>query len=63
LHGVLPFDLGNRLPKLQNLLLADNHFTGSIPSSLDNVTGMNILVMTTNNFTESVPPEIGARGK
>ncbi|KAK1669217.1 hypothetical protein QYE76_057378 [Lolium multiflorum] len=59
LHGTLPYDLGNHLPNLKNLLLDSNSFTGSLPASIVNATEMYELDLGSNNFTGTLPPEIG----
>ncbi|KAK4362660.1 hypothetical protein RND71_017901 [Anisodus tanguticus] len=48
-------DIANMFPNLQRLHLAQNHFTGSIPSSLANATKMMQLDIPQNNFTGTVP--------
>ncbi|XP_047079839.1 probable LRR receptor-like serine/threonine-protein kinase At3g47570 [Lolium rigidum] len=60
LHGELPSNLGDRLPNIQYLLLGQNHLTGSPPAaSLANATEMSGLDMSSNNFTGTLPREIG----
>jgi len=56
---MLPSDLGVHLPNLKYLRLGINHFTGSLPASLSNATEIYSLDISFNNFTRSVPPEIG----
>ncbi|XP_016434012.2 putative receptor-like protein kinase At3g47110 [Nicotiana tabacum] len=53
--GNLRFDIGNLFPNLQILHLAQNHFIGSIPSSLANATKLLQLDIPQNNFTGTVP--------
>ncbi|KAJ8554099.1 hypothetical protein K7X08_024777 [Anisodus acutangulus] len=53
--GNLRPDLGNFFPNLQRLYLAQNSFTGSIPSSFANASKLLQLDFPENNFTGSIP--------
>ncbi|PAN17205.1 hypothetical protein PAHAL_3G113200 [Panicum hallii] len=57
----LPPDVGRRLPDLQVLRLGGvgNNFSGPIPSSLHNATGIQELGLANNSFEGRVPPEVG----
>uniref|UniRef100_A0A0E0HGP3 non-specific serine/threonine protein kinase n=1 Tax=Oryza nivara TaxID=4536 RepID=A0A0E0HGP3_ORYNI len=50
--------LNNSFPsQLQNLLLAENNLTGTIPSSLANITGLRGLSFMSNNIKGNIPNE------
>nr|XP_009770228.1 PREDICTED: LRR receptor-like serine/threonine-protein kinase EFR [Nicotiana sylvestris] len=58
-RGVLRPDIGLAFPNLQNLYLANNYFTGSIPASLSNCSDLLRLDIPTNNFTGNIPLSFG----
>lgn len=51
LGGTLPFDIGNTLPNLTKLFLTDNMFEGHIPASLGNASLLEVIDLSSNNFT------------
>ena len=55
LEGTLPFDLGFMLPNLNVLSIGSNRFTGSIPTSISNSSGLHEIVLYSNNFQGQVP--------
>lgn len=57
LTGPIPADIG-KLSKLQGLYLQGNNFTG-LPSSLVNLTSLNILSLGQNTIHGSLPPNLG----
>ncbi|XP_077216638.1 uncharacterized protein LOC143851178 [Tasmannia lanceolata] len=59
LHGILPQEIGLALPHLQTLLLSSNQFTGQIPISLSNASGLVELDFAGNRFSGPVPTSIG----
>ncbi|GLJ53071.1 hypothetical protein SUGI_1130630 [Cryptomeria japonica] len=48
-----------RLTKLQIVKLGSNNFTGTIPSSLANLSSLNTLFLEINNLQGQIPPELG----
>ncbi|KEH15584.1 LRR receptor-like kinase family protein [Medicago truncatula] len=52
LNGSLPNDFFNQHPQLENLILNNNQFEGSIPRSIGNCTSLIYLVLASNFFTE-----------
>ncbi|XP_009607907.3 putative receptor-like protein kinase At3g47110 isoform X1 [Nicotiana tomentosiformis] len=58
-RGSLRPDIGLAFPNLQNLYLANNYFTGSIPASLSNCSDLLRLDIPTNNFTGNIPLSFG----
>ncbi|WZZ34702.1 hypothetical protein YC2023_018103 [Brassica napus] len=57
--GKLRPDLGNLLPKLRVLYIGKNDFTGSIPTTLANISTLQELRMEFNSLTGSIPPSFG----
>ncbi|XP_071719966.1 uncharacterized protein [Rutidosis leptorrhynchoides] len=53
--GNLPQDISQRFPRLVNLNLPTNKFTGHIPVSLSNASNLELLALSRNEFTGSVP--------
>ncbi|XP_058110868.1 putative receptor-like protein kinase At3g47110 [Magnolia sinica] len=60
LYGNLPPYLGLTLPILQILLVGANQFTGPIPVSLSNSSGLLLIDLGYNSFTGSVPLNFGS---
>ncbi|XP_055831106.1 putative receptor-like protein kinase At3g47110 [Solanum dulcamara] len=58
-RGSLRPDIGLAFPNLQRLYLANNYFTGSIPASLSNCSGLLRLDIPINNFTGNIPLSFG----
>ncbi|KAF6134484.1 hypothetical protein GIB67_007865 [Kingdonia uniflora] len=52
-------DVGLTLPNLIDFSVARNHFTGLIPVSLFNASGLVTVQLTSNNFTGPVPSSLG----
>ncbi|KAK3421188.1 hypothetical protein EUGRSUZ_H04973, partial [Eucalyptus grandis] len=59
LRGCFPSDIGTSLPSLQYILVEDNLFTGLIPSSLTNATGLRALFLRNNSFHGPIPKNWG----
>ncbi|KAG8660876.1 probable LRR receptor-like serine/threonine-protein kinase At3g47570 [Manihot esculenta] len=59
LHGRIPADVGLTLPRLSSFVLSYNKFTGSIPVSLSNASGLMKIVLFSNNLTGSIPKYLG----
>ncbi|XP_077229904.1 receptor kinase-like protein Xa21 [Tasmannia lanceolata] len=60
LYGSLPQDLGLTLPNLEQLLVGGNQFTGPIPVSLANASGLTLIDFGNNNFSGSLPMNLGS---
>ncbi|XP_019051739.1 PREDICTED: putative receptor-like protein kinase At3g47110 [Nelumbo nucifera] len=58
-YGRIPLDVGLTMPKLKVLGFDVNNFTGPIPVSLFNISGLERLDLGQNSFTGSVPLKIG----
>ncbi|KAI3878479.1 hypothetical protein MKX03_007259 [Papaver bracteatum] len=59
LHGSIPIDIGFTLPDLTFFSVVGNHFTGTIPSSLSNMSRLVTLQLGENNLVGSVPNNLG----
>ena len=59
LKGSLSLDIIVAFPHLSQLVLAENRFTGPIPSSLSNASMLEGTILPQNSFTGSVPPNLG----
>ncbi|XP_028774319.1 probable LRR receptor-like serine/threonine-protein kinase At3g47570 [Neltuma alba] len=57
--GVIPQDIGHRLPKLLVFNICFNRFTGRIPWSLHNLTNIQVIRMASNLLEGTVPPGLG----
>ncbi|KAK9081952.1 hypothetical protein Syun_030934 [Stephania yunnanensis] len=56
----LPSDIGRTfLPNLRGLFIGDNHFFGPLPSSLFNISTLEMLELSGNGFTGKVPDNMG----
>ncbi|KAF3559474.1 hypothetical protein F2Q69_00011262 [Brassica cretica] len=53
--GPLPLNINVLMPRMEKLYLFHNSFTGSIPSSLCEVSGLQILSLRNNRFSGSFP--------
>ncbi|XP_018476975.2 probable LRR receptor-like serine/threonine-protein kinase At3g47570 [Raphanus sativus] len=53
--GNLRSDFGNLLPNLRELLIGNNSLTGTIPSTLSNISTLQYLAMELNSLTGSIP--------
>ncbi|CAN1276752.1 Probable LRR receptor-like serine/threonine-protein kinase At3g47570 [Linum perenne] len=58
LHGQLPPDVGLKLPNLRTFSGGVNSFTGRIPVSLANATGLQIVDFAENGLTGEVPESL-----
>ncbi|KAL3721913.1 hypothetical protein ACJRO7_034285 [Eucalyptus globulus] len=59
LHGEIPSNIGNYFPHLRGLYITFNQFSGQVPHSLPNATGLEDLFFTSNSFTGNVPANLG----
>ncbi|XP_039684429.1 receptor kinase-like protein Xa21 [Medicago truncatula] len=59
LNGNLPNDFFNQLPQLENFILKNNQFEGSIPQSIGNCTSLIYINLASNFLTGTIPEEIG----
>jgi Leucine-rich repeat (LRR) protein len=62
LHGSIPDDIGDKFPKMKGLGLFDNHFTGTIPYSITNLSHLTQVSLSDNRFSGYVPPTLGRLG-
>ncbi|KAM3276044.1 hypothetical protein ACQJBY_044426 [Aegilops geniculata] len=62
LYGSIPDDIGSKFAKLEHLGLGGNHFTGTIPSSISNISSLVFLNLVQNRFSGYVPPTLGKLG-
>ena len=60
LYGSLPDDFGLRFPELIECSLNGNHFTGRIPSTMDQLKNLGILSLARNHFSGQIPKNIGS---
>ncbi|KAK6120459.1 hypothetical protein DH2020_045796 [Rehmannia glutinosa] len=58
LQGNIPFDIGSTLPKLRNLGLGDNNFSGVLPVSLSNASSLRFVGLFANSFTGPMPKNL-----
>ena len=59
LNGTLPDEFGLYFPAMIECLLPGNHFTGSIPSTMGNMTNLWHLNLANNYFSGQIPKSIG----
>jgi len=59
LSGTIPADIGGRFPSIEILSFADNRFSGSIPTSLSNLSALTKLGVYKNRFSGYVPHDLG----
>ncbi|CAM8946241.1 unnamed protein product [Rhodiola kirilowii] len=57
--GILAHDMDVSLPKLTWFSIWNNSFTGGIPSSLSNISGLAYCDLSMNRFTGRVPDDLG----
>ncbi|VAH72121.1 unnamed protein product [Triticum turgidum subsp. durum] len=62
LYGSIPDDIGSKFPMMKTLALGGNHFTGTIPSSVSNISSLVALGLVQNGFSGYVPPTLGKMG-
>uniref|UniRef100_M8BM19 Putative LRR receptor-like serine/threonine-protein kinase n=1 Tax=Aegilops tauschii TaxID=37682 RepID=M8BM19_AEGTA len=62
MYGSIPTDIGSNFPKMKGLGLGRNHFTGTIPSSISNLSFLVDLYLRENRFSGYVPPSLGRLG-
>lgn len=55
LQGIIPLSITNLSKSLNVLILIHNKLTGSIPSEIDNLTGLNVLQMDRNLLSGQIP--------
>ncbi|XP_075666491.1 receptor-like protein 14 isoform X2 [Castanea sativa] len=58
LNGKLQQNIGEILPNIRYLQLSDNSFTGSLPSSFGNMSLLETLDVSLNNFSGEVPKDL-----
>jgi Leucine-rich repeat (LRR) protein len=63
LGNALPSNIGDALPNLSILFLADNNFDGHIPASLGNPKGLEKIDLSGNHFTGQIPSSFGNLSK
>ena len=60
LNGTLPDDFGLYFPAMIECLLPGNHFSGSIPSTMGNMTNLWHLNLANNAFSGKLPKSLGS---
>ena len=60
LPGILPDEFGLFFPAMKQCLLAGNHFTGKIPSTIGNMTNLQHLDLANNHLWGRIPKSIGS---
>uniref|UniRef100_A0A6N2KHP6 Uncharacterized protein n=1 Tax=Salix viminalis TaxID=40686 RepID=A0A6N2KHP6_SALVM len=59
-QGQIPIEIGAYFPGLLFLMMSDNGFDGSIPSSLGSMSSLQLLDLSNNNLTGSIPSSLGS---
>ncbi|CAL5414376.1 unnamed protein product [Camellia sinensis] len=59
LHGIIPTDIGSSFPNLKMLYIFNNLFTGTIPTSLSNASGLERMSFSNNDFSGTMPRDLG----
>ncbi|CAL5356751.1 unnamed protein product [Camellia sinensis] len=59
LEGDIPPHIGSTLANLKFLSLSSNLFTGTIPTSLSNASGLELISLSTNYFSGTMPRDLG----
>ncbi|XP_027939817.1 probable LRR receptor-like serine/threonine-protein kinase At3g47570 [Vigna unguiculata] len=63
LSGILPSKMQLGFPNLQAFLFGANQFSGTFPSSVFNITGLERFDISSNGFSGSIPPTLGTLNK
>jgi hypothetical protein len=63
LEGTIPSNILASMTKLTNLVLANNNFKGTIPSSLGSLTELNALFLSNSNLEGTIPSSLGSLTK
>ncbi|XP_027939862.1 probable LRR receptor-like serine/threonine-protein kinase At3g47570 isoform X2 [Vigna unguiculata] len=63
LSGILPSKMQLGFPNLQAFLFGANQFSGTFPSSVFNITGLERFDVSSNGFSGSIPPTLGTLNK
>ncbi|KAM0054844.1 putative non-specific serine/threonine protein kinase [Helianthus debilis subsp. tardiflorus] len=59
LSGFSSQNMYTNLPNLEELVLANNLFTGPVPHGFWKMRGIRKLILALNHFTGNIPPEVG----
>jgi len=59
LKGVIPETIGNLSKELSILYMGENHFNGSISSSIGCLRGLKLLNLSYNSISGDIPKELG----
>ncbi|KAG5229935.1 receptor protein [Salix suchowensis] len=60
IQGQIPAEIGAYFPRLEFLMMSDNGFDGSIPSSLGSMSSLKLLDLSNNNLTGSIASSLGS---
>ncbi|GLU21839.1 hypothetical protein SLE2022_379520 [Rubroshorea leprosula] len=55
LSGPIPANLADAMPNLEYLVLSENHFNGSIPSSINKLEHLTLLLLENNELSGKIP--------